>query len=175
MTTIDEQIAHQKSSVEAAAFYGDEPAIVKEKAILASLEEFKRIHEAEMPVEPDRDMPLIDYIDTLKLYAQRMAGEADGQFQYAGRLLDQLHTAEREKAALIAENEGLRKDAERYRWLRDTADRDNDGHCYIAQDDWIGEGEGDDAGDEGVVTHWLQKDEADAAIGNAMDEGRGNE
>lgn len=71
---------------------------------------------------------------------------------------------------LERENEALRKDAERYRWLRDTADRDDEGHCYIAQDEWIIEGEGDDNFDEGVTTHWLQKDEADAAIDAAIKE-----
>jgi hypothetical protein len=79
-------------------------------------------------------------------------------------------TLERELAATKRLLVEASKDAERYRWLRDTADRDNDGHCYIASDEWIGEGDGDDKFDEGVSTNWLQQDEADAAIDAAIKE-----
>jgi hypothetical protein len=50
MIPIDEQIAHQKKFiVDAAAFYGDEAALLKEKAVLASLERLKKIDEVQVP------------------------------------------------------------------------------------------------------------------------------
>ena len=90
----------------------------------------------------------------------REAGYGDDVLSYHEnqRILERFH------ALAVAP---YKDDAERYRWLRDAADRDDEGHCYIAQNDWIAEGEGDDAGDEGVVTHWLQNEEADEAIDRA--------
>ena len=110
-------------------------------------EELKRIHEAEMP-EPvavrrrnalgnewlyadyrKTDEPLLGYEKVygpeLLAYAQRNDAEAREQRERAdyngaewAKSAEAIVVLQKEKAALIAENEGLRKDAERYRWLR---------------------------------------------------------
>ena len=104
--------------------------------------ELKRITEAEMPVEPDRNVDVAcgeidgcaggrwvsdgaftawqEYADTLKAYALRMADEARAadfyrekeraEFErYNAQLLQRAESLEQANAALVAENEGLRK------------------------------------------------------------------
>lgn len=66
-----------------------------------------------------------------------------------------LADALREIEVLEAENEALRKDAERYRWLRDPKN-----HEQLGVGQWIG----DDR------FNWLTATEADAAIDAAMKE-----
>jgi len=58
----------------------------------------------------------------------------------------------------------LQADAARYRWLRNTADRDDNGHPFIALDNWLCEDEDEDSVESQITTSWLQGDEADAAI-----------
>jgi DNA-binding HxlR family transcriptional regulator len=77
--TLDEQIAHERDAFELhAQIHGEADPMMAEK--IASLEELKRIHEAEMPVEPERirsdyflseHRKVTDYIDALKAYALR--------------------------------------------------------------------------------------------------------
>jgi len=114
-------------------------------AILASLEELKRIQSAEMPMEPAAPMccdkvspwtemccghPSVDivawiaYANALKAYAKRKDAEAREAISYAEgetferfRQQKRAESLEQEKAALVAENEGLRKDAERIDWI----------------------------------------------------------
>lgn len=109
-------------------------------------------------------------LETIEL--KRQLAECDKEYGLAILTLEQkkklLESAEQALAERDRRLAEAQMEAERYRWLRDGADRDDEGHCYIAQDDWIAEGEGDDAGDEGVVTHWLQGTEADAAIDAAI-------
>jgi len=188
MIPIDEQIAFiGQEQMKATHIQGVNPDYVAMfHQVRASLQRLKAIDAVQVPEEPDEvktarefadpdsvARACVTHIDTLRDLLRRESAraseweaEADKQFQYAGRVLEQANAAE----AKLAENEALRKDAERYRWLRDIADRDDEGHCYIAQDEWISEGEGDDNFDEGVTTNWLQKDEADAAIDAAIKE-----
>lgn len=59
----------------------------------------------------------------------------------------------------------LKRDAARYRWLRDRADRDDSGHPYVALDNWLCE-DGDDCESE-ITTSWLRRAEVDHAIDDA--------
>jgi len=120
--TIDEQSLAYRFW-EFLATSGNEPSALDREI----LDFIKRIHDAEMPVEPEcvtrmrrlKDDPTWDiewttlrYIDALKAYAKRKDAEADGQFQYAGRLLEESYTTEKEKAALIAEAKEQRERAD---------------------------------------------------------------
>jgi hypothetical protein len=137
-TTLDEQIAWL------SRFVGNAPQgcnVYAAHTILASLEDYKRIHEAEMPVEPecvtrmrrlkddqtwDVEWTTLRYIDALKAYAQRKDAEvldknrlimeatkqvSDAMSAVIHQWKDHAESLEKEKAALIAENEALRKDA----------------------------------------------------------------
>jgi len=139
--TLDEQIKHQQNTVKIIEDFDDKESLPKEQAILASLEELKRIHEAEMP-EPVAW--ILSYKGLLPVHLSINGGwkvdvvltnpsrkEADHKAaeQNVSDLMAEvaqtgalLMKAERERDALIAENGGLRKDAERYRWLRDKVD-----------------------------------------------------
>lgn len=89
------------------------------KAILASLEELKRIHEAEMPVEPEivniwRRMPIkgmesmaVSYIDALQTVIQRKDAEARKQREATehwaichNKQMERAESLELDKAAL---------------------------------------------------------------------------
>jgi predicted Ser/Thr protein kinase len=85
--TLDEQIAFM-SGLNALWKESMKDTSIQD-SILKSLEELKRIHESEMPVEPDtvkwirntwRDVdfhkPLFNYIDALKAVIQRKDAEA---------------------------------------------------------------------------------------------------
>ena len=67
-------------------------------------------------------------------------------------------------AMLRSELAAARRDAERYRWLRNCADRDGSGEPYIALDDWLCDPDDDDEPSDGILTKWLKGIEADAAI-----------
>ena len=140
--TIDEQIAYQQEIIgeliaaDNPVLYADD--ILMEQGVLASLEELKRIQSAEMPVEPDCAKAMrmfagkgnadakegVEYIDALKAYAQRKDAEAttwekEAKFQRdkCWTYIERAESLEQEKAALIAEVEGLRRDAEsEQRW-----------------------------------------------------------
>jgi hypothetical protein len=126
--TIDEQMAS----------FSD-PMNLMDSAIYGSLIKIKQIESAEMPVEPDAiavfrntyhaaypHKDIVEYIDALKAVIQRKDAEArlrleenaklhggiNDAEQAAGKLQRRAESLERDKAALIAENEGLRKDAE---------------------------------------------------------------
>ena len=102
-------------------------------------EELKRIHEAEMPVEPDglhggmvdayQLTKIHQYAVALKAYAQRKDAEAREQRELTGRAIEQqgaftrrIESLAQEKAALIAENDGLRKNAVNLWMLLDDID-----------------------------------------------------
>jgi hypothetical protein len=79
--------------------------------LVSTRNELQSTRSAEVPVEPEFISIMrgitrngggdsIRYIDKLKSYALKWREEADKQFQYAGRLLEQLNKAESELTAL---------------------------------------------------------------------------
>ena len=156
------------------SYFCDRPECLKSQRD-SMREKLKRIHDAEMPEEPDglhggmvdayQLTKIHQYAVALKAYVQRKDAEAREQRERAERYkgiasafqvdwnkeIDMREKAEKEKAALIAENEGLRIDAARYRKASTLAATGN------------------------LPTAWLEGytfKELDEAIDNAMDEGR---
>jgi len=132
MIPIDEQIAGLKIARSSCVAHGLNPCQID--AILASLQRLKAIDAVQVPEEPKyveamRSLgktdpagygDLVDSIDTLRdllkresARADKWEAEADKQFQYAGRVLEQANAAEAKLAEKERENEALRKDAER--------------------------------------------------------------
>jgi hypothetical protein len=113
MIPIDEQIASQKHLIKNHSGHGFDV----DEAILASLEELKRIHESEMPVEPEcvtrmrrlKDDPTWDvewttlrYIDTLQAVIKRKDAEEMKMAMLVNIADEKRLDAERERDALIA-------------------------------------------------------------------------
>lgn len=89
---IDGQIKHQQNTVKIIEDFDDQESLPKEQAILASLEELKRIREVQVPVpeEPmwirelrsdkfpaSTDASLLQHIDTLRDLLKRESARAD--------------------------------------------------------------------------------------------------
>jgi len=141
--TIDQQIKHQQNTVKIIEDFDDQESLPKEQAILASLEDYKRIHEAEMPEpvawcvayngpptegtilsNPTMYKPEADeivrhgslglsvaslYGHEFLTYAQQVKHNSSVTMDELGEMRDRAENAERERDALIAENEVLRK------------------------------------------------------------------
>jgi len=121
MIPIDEQIKHQQNTVKIIEDFDDQESLPKEQAILASLQRLKAIDAVQVPEEPERIVvqierrikPKITVIeahhydtlrDRLKRESERASeweAEADKQFQYAGRVLEQANAAESKLAAML--------------------------------------------------------------------------
>jgi len=106
MIPIDEQIEHQRGVCNGTnSEY--------ENAKLASLEELKRIREVQVPDEPTTCASGCNFVsrkdyDTLRDLLKRESArshkweaEADKQFQYAGRVLEQANAAEATISAML--------------------------------------------------------------------------
>jgi hypothetical protein len=124
--TIDEQIAYLKKHI-------DDDCTRTDIAILASLERLKQIESAEMPeqpfvisiIGPNKDVQ--NYIDALQAVIQHMSKELSDAVHLNDEQAQRVYTAERELAE-------CRKDAERYRWLRELPNADSLNVQYIGAD-----------------------------------------
>jgi hypothetical protein len=115
MIPIDEQIKHQQNTVKIIEDFDDKESLPKEQAILASLERLKAIDSVQVPEEPvvmtktfmrgrtmeEHEVVFKHDYDTLRdllkreiARASEWEAEADNQFQYAGRVLEQSNAAE---------------------------------------------------------------------------------